>query len=569
MSGAAELDGAVVLICDDNESTRYVLARWLRRAGAAVVEAATGAEALRAVRSTMPDVAVLDVNLPDMSGFDVMRHLKDRDPALPVLHVSATAIHVSDRAEGLERGADAYLTEPIDRAELLATATALLRYSSARRAAERLTEQMAALHDGLVELHSAGDVEALATVAALAAARILDRRLAVAVYAEHEGAIALADPGVLLGRAPYRPGALIASAGAGTVAPRGAVEAVAMEEFRPPPELREVLGPLADRTVHGLITRHSRGSGVAGLIVDGTIDGGAEQLLASQIVRSAAVAVDNLRLVEIERTVAHTLQRALLPESAPHVDGLEIATRYIASEAGSEVGGDFYDAFELAPGVAALVIGDVQGHSIEAASVMGDLRAGLRALATSGFSPEQVVERTNDLFIRFSPARTATLCLAVLEIASGRLTVLNAGHIPLVVASPAAVWLLTGGATLLGVRGRRPQPTTFSLPDGSTLLMFTDGLVERRRRSLDEGLGEVVRAARMAPLHDVHTTVSEVLDRCRSRSSDDQDDVAIMVVRRSATATGIAGTEAPVVLGSGQMAVQRFDDASPARGPAG
>jgi CheY-like chemotaxis protein len=134
--GRGGAPGATVLVVDDCESKRYVLASWLRRAGYTVVDAATGAEALRLVQADAPDLAVLDVLLPDISGLEVCRQIKRtrHSAGVPVLHVSATAIATADRSNGLDVGADAYLVDPIEPREFLSTVGALVRQS--RRFAE-------------------------------------------------------------------------------------------------------------------------------------------------------------------------------------------------------------------------------------------------------------------------------------------------------------------------------------------------------------------------------------------------------------------------------------------------
>jgi len=131
-----------VLAVDDNDATRYSVARRLRDAGFHVIEAGTGAEALRLARQD-PVLITLDINLPDIDGFEVCRRLKD-DPAtreIPVLHLSASCIAARDKVRGLEGGADAYLSEPIDPQELLATVKALLRMREAQREARRQADE--------------------------------------------------------------------------------------------------------------------------------------------------------------------------------------------------------------------------------------------------------------------------------------------------------------------------------------------------------------------------------------------------------------------------------------------
>ncbi|WP_311447490.1 PP2C family protein-serine/threonine phosphatase, partial [Frankia nepalensis] len=127
---------ATVLVVDDSDSKRYIMASWLRRAGYAVAEAASGQEALDIVAGGTPDLAVLDVHLPDMSGLEVCARIKQAraSAGMPVLHVSAIAVDAADRSIGLDTGADAYLVDPIEPREFLSTVGALVRQS--RRFAE-------------------------------------------------------------------------------------------------------------------------------------------------------------------------------------------------------------------------------------------------------------------------------------------------------------------------------------------------------------------------------------------------------------------------------------------------
>ncbi|MBO0874961.1 MAG: response regulator, partial [Pseudonocardia sp.] len=163
---------ASLLLVDDDEAKRYVLATWLRRAGHVVTEAGTGQEALTAVSDA--ELVLLDVNLPDMSGFEVCRRIKGdpRTAAIPVIQVSATAVEVADRAHGLTQGADAYLVDPTEPEELLATVSAALRYYRARTRAERTAAMLAALASVTLEINEAETFDGLAAVGAIGAARM-------------------------------------------------------------------------------------------------------------------------------------------------------------------------------------------------------------------------------------------------------------------------------------------------------------------------------------------------------------------------------------------------------------
>src|SRR5256885_13932713 len=163
---------AVVLLVDDDEAKRYLMRTWLHRAGHTVIEAGTGREALE--RAASAELILLDVNLPDMLGYEVCRQIK-ADPAtaaIPVIQISATAVQVSDRARGLTQGADAYLTDPNEPEELLAVVLAALRYSRARQRAERTASLLTALTEVALDISAASTFDGLARAAAAGAARI-------------------------------------------------------------------------------------------------------------------------------------------------------------------------------------------------------------------------------------------------------------------------------------------------------------------------------------------------------------------------------------------------------------
>src|SRR5690242_2409661 len=170
-----------VLVVDDSPTKRYVISSWLLRACYEITEAASGAEALRMVREPDIDLVVLDVRLPDADGFEVCERIKS-DPltsVLPVIHVSAHAVNVTDVTQGLNRGADAYLAEPIDPEELVATVQAVLRYYRARRRAERMAGRLAQLVETTTRINTATSLPALLEAAAAGAARIFATPAAV------------------------------------------------------------------------------------------------------------------------------------------------------------------------------------------------------------------------------------------------------------------------------------------------------------------------------------------------------------------------------------------------------
>ncbi|GAB3847308.1 response regulator transcription factor [Dactylosporangium cerinum] len=181
MIGEAAAD---ILVVDDSPSKRYVITSWLRRDGHRVIEAATGLEALRLLHggpdgaALHAELVVLDVRLPDIDGFEVAERIKEdpRTTAVPVIHISATAVHVVDRTQGLNRGADAYLAEPIDPDELLATVRAKLREYRARRRAERLAGRLTRLVDTTTLFNAATTLPDLLVAATSGAARVFEDR---------------------------------------------------------------------------------------------------------------------------------------------------------------------------------------------------------------------------------------------------------------------------------------------------------------------------------------------------------------------------------------------------------
>ncbi|RBY83356.1 SpoIIE family protein phosphatase [Blastococcus sp. TF02A-26] len=266
----------------------------------------------------------------------------------------------------------------------------------------------------------------------------------------------------------------------------------------------------------------------------------AEQLAtAEDIAGRAGLALDNARLYRQQRQLAEGLQRSLLtaPEHNAH---LEIEVRYTPATAAAQVGGDWYDAFPQPGGSTIVTIGDVLGHNTEAAAAMGQLRAMLRAIAvTTGGGPAEVLQRVDEAMasLRMGPT-TATAVVVQLEPdeeepGAIRVRWSNAGHPPpMLVGADGGVSALTGRRSdlLLGVDDtapRRQYETT--LAPGGLLVLYTDGLVERRDRDLDHGLDRLRAALADRADLDLEDLCDDLLDRLLDGSSD--DDVALVAVR--------------------------------------
>jgi DNA-binding response OmpR family regulator/serine phosphatase RsbU (regulator of sigma subunit) len=527
-AGAAA-DAGTVLVVDDTETKRYVLASWLRRAGYTVREASTGGEALAVVAAQAVDAVVLDVHLPDLSGLDVCAAIKSRVD-VPVLHVSAVAVEVADRARGLDRGADAYLVDPIEPQEFLSTVRALLRsgrarrtVEQARRSVERVVDRLEALRVMALRMNVGTTAARLAAVTAEGAARILRAPVAVVLRGEQRGGVAAVcggpDGGVSAATLDSPTGSL---AMAGEEAePAGAVGA----------GWAELLPPLPEGRRWRFVPVRDPEEGVVGAIAhaqaEDTEQAAADELLVGQLVEAVAVAHQNLKVFAAEHRIALTLQRSLLPATLPTLPGLAVAARYRASTQQAEIGGDFFDAFECPDGSAVLVIGDVQGHSLTAAVVMAELRYSLRAYALDGRDPAGVVTRLNRLLVRGHPDTTATVCTVTLSPDRRRAEIVNAGHLPPLLLTGDGAWYLPEHGLLLGVDDElEPVPTPVDLPAGARLLLATDGLVERRDVSLEDSLAE---------LREVVTGLAgdldAVSDQMMSRYGETDDDVAFVIAQ--------------------------------------
>lgn len=261
----------------------------------------------------------------------------------------------------------------------------------------------------------------------------------------------------------------------------------------------------------------------------------ADIALIEDIARRAGLALENARLYQRQRKVAETMQRHLLPH-LPRVPGLGMTARYLPAPDASQVGGDWYDAFTLTDGATALVIGDVVGHDLDAAAGMAQLRNMLRAYAWSEEKPpSKIVEWLDLASLYIAEVSLATMVFARLTKADDgryRLSWTNAGHPPplLVTHDGVAHYLTDGHGILLGIAAHQPRAdATAFLPPGSTLLLYTDGLVESPSHSIDEGLDRLRRHAASLAHRPLQPFTDQLLARARPPRND--DDVALLAIR--------------------------------------
>jgi serine/threonine-protein kinase RsbW len=269
--------------------------------------------------------------------------------------------------------------------------------------------------------------------------------------------------------------------------------------------------------------------GVLGMIGVPTPLAGDTAFLGDLAARTAT-ALENARLYDHERSVAHALQHSLLAGDLPADPRLVLSPRYRSGVAALEVGGDWYDAFEIAPGRVGICVGDVVARGLEAATTMGQLRSALRALAAAELGPAGVLQRLDAFAEQVPRGRMATVVYAELDLGDGRMQFACGGHPPPLLVHPDGhAALLEGGrsAPLGAAIGERPQAEVVLKP-GARLLFYTDGLVERRGRSLERGLAQLVEEAERRRTEQPSRLADGVLEALLPE--DPQDDVCLLAV---------------------------------------
>jgi hypothetical protein len=274
--------------------------------------------------------------------------------------------------------------------------------------------------------------------------------------------------------------------------------------------------------------------------------GDADIAAAGELLFRAAVSIDNARLYARERRTALALQRGLLPGKLDIPAGLEVARRYLPV-GDSVVGGDWHDIVPLPGGRAALIVGDAMGHGPEAAAVMVQLRTAAHILAALDLPPGEILRRLDELAAGLA-APFATCIYAVIDPAASSCLIAQAGHLPPALVLPSGVGRMLDlpPGLPLGLEAGTFESTLVSLPPGATLALFTDGLVESRARSLDDGLAALrdllcaALADSAAPLTEAGDAVTQAL---RPRG---EDDITLVLARvRGGSAPGTGRPAAP------------------------
>ncbi|WP_156686081.1 PP2C family protein-serine/threonine phosphatase [Mycobacterium sp. Marseille-P9652] len=234
-----------------------------------------------------------------------------------------------------------------------------------------------------------------------------------------------------------------------------------------------------------------------------------------------------------DREIVEVLQRHLLPEDLPAQDRVSLAMRYEPAVEALTVGGDWYDVVRLRDGRMSLLVGDVVGKGIAAAAVMGQLRSAARALLLDGHGPAQTLTALDTFVATVPGGHFSTVFCGCVDTVAGTVRYSSAGHPPPIVDDGGAAYRLLDEAQSVplgvSVEARRPE-TTARLPGGSTWLLYTDGLVERRRQSIDIGINcaaDILAQTR-------YLTPSAVADRLVDEllAGGHDDDVALLVYRQ-------------------------------------
>ncbi|MDH6565772.1 serine phosphatase RsbU (regulator of sigma subunit)/PAS domain-containing protein [Streptomyces sp. SAI-117] len=270
-----------------------------------------------------------------------------------------------------------------------------------------------------------------------------------------------------------------------------------------------------------------------------------ERTVLTALAGLIAHAMEKAQRYESETVLARGLQQALLPRRLAAHPLLETTGRYLPGTAGMEVGGDWYDVVESGDGLA-LVIGDVQGHGVQAAATMGQLRTAVRAFALGDRPPDEVLSSTNHLLIDLDPGLFASCCYIRLDPATGVARAARAGHPPPLLRSPdgrTRVLDLPGGV-VLGVAPRARYPVTeLRMEPGAILALYTDGLVEKPGSDIDQGITALRVALAKAgapaarPGSRFLAGVADRLTATARHALDRPDDIALLLATRRATPT--------------------------------
>ena len=551
---------ATLLLVDDRPANLQALEAALEPLGHKMITVTSGDKALKLLLREEVSVILLDVQMPGMDGLETARRIKERQRTadIPIIFLSALSTQAGHALEGFTTGAVDYVTKPVDPALLrakvqvfvdLAQKTALLRRQS-DLLSRRLEEHYAAearhlrkLADAALAINSTLSLDEMLRVINESAREIIGAHQAETVITSRPD---LGSPE----RSRSHSEKYSSWAAEGRHSDLSPVYALVLDDASVVRMTKgQIEQTLLRRGLSGVAPGHpflegwlavpliSRDDDTLGLIqvadkVDGDFSGDDEVVLL-QLAQMAAVAIGNAERYAQEHLIAETLQRSMLPAALPRIPCLSLAARYVAGGGGTQVGGDWYDTVQMDDGRVMMAVGDVVGRGPRAAAVMGQLRTAMRAYALQQL-PATVMMRSLDLLLQdLSESAIATAACLMLDPATGSLELVLAGHpAPLVVGPDGSTRFLESDPhTPMGVRDAPIYlPTVTKLHSGSTLLIFTDGLVESRTRPVGDGMEALAKTLdSTGHLLDVEQICDLCLNSMLAGSHD--DDVALLAAR--------------------------------------
>jgi serine phosphatase RsbU (regulator of sigma subunit)/CheY-like chemotaxis protein/anti-sigma regulatory factor (Ser/Thr protein kinase) len=505
-----------ILVVDDRPENLLALEALLSPLEAQITSATSGEDALRRLLDQEYALVLLDVQMPGMDGFATAEMMKrhPRTAHTPIIFLTAFDDRLDLAARGYSSGAVDYITKPFDPWILRSKVQVFL---DLHRKSTLLERQATALESHVEDLRRSRLELANAQRIARVGSWELDLQTGAGQASEQFRRILDLAPD-----APFTERVICDCIGGDDTSCRAA-----LQELTARATIERTLTAEDGRTAHIVVTIEPElgPDGRARRLV-GTVQDVTEQR------ENAAALARTEQQLRRERELVDLLQRSVAPARLPETPEFDVASRYLAAGPGI-VGGDWYDVLSLADGTALFVIGDVAGHGLEAASAMGRIRTALRVLAMQDARPSALLTAIDRFIASEGSAVFATMLAVRCDPATGTCTAASAGHLPPVVYADtaAAQWIRTGPPLGSGV-STHYQDSEFTLEADSTMLLYTDGLVERRDETLDHGLERLVDFLGTCERESELLAKSVVEALCGAGPTN--DDVAVLAVRRLA-----------------------------------